>query len=143
MKGIRNLDIEGVTDGPDNDYGAQAAGALQSLRDRDLVFIHVEAPDEAGHAGDIDAKVEAIEKIDREVIQALLSTGYEDLRVLAMPDHPTPIEVRTHVADAVPYVIWGQGFTPNGAKAFNEAEAKGTGAFIKDGYTIAETLIRG
>jgi 2,3-bisphosphoglycerate-independent phosphoglycerate mutase len=135
MMGMKVLDIPGVTDGPDNDYEAQANGAIKALDDNDLVVIHIEAPDEAAHAGSINDKVEAIEKIDKEVVSRLRSYA-GDLRLLAMPDHPTPIEMRTHSPEPVPFLFWGKGFEPNGAKEYTEAAAKSTGLFMADGYKI-------
>ena len=141
MTGIMNLDITGVTAGPDNDYAGQASGALEALQEHDMVFIHVEAPDEAGHAGSIDEKIEAIERVDREVIGQIIAVAGDSIRILAMPDHPTPIEVRTHVPDPVPFVLWGPGFQTTGAKAFSETQAGETGIFVDDGYTIMRKLI--
>jgi len=141
MAGMKVLDIAGVTDGLDNDYAAQAAGALKALEEHDLVVVHIEAPDEAAHAGSIDDKVEAIERIDREVIRRLRSYQGGDLRLLAMPDHPTPIKIRTHSPEPVPFLLWGKGFEPNGAEKFTEAAAKGTGLLIADGYKIMGRLI--
>jgi len=141
MMDIGVLDIPGVSDGLDNDYAAQVSGALNALDDCDLVVVHIEATDEAAHAGSIDDKVEAIQRTDREVIGRLRSWGGDDLRVLVMPDHPTPIEVRTHTADPVPFILWGKGFTPNGAKRFTESEAKKTDFFIDLGYNIMGRLI--
>jgi len=142
MAGMEVLVIAGVTDGMDNDYAAQATGALEALKKYDLVVIHVEAPDEAAHAGSIDDKIEAIQRVDSEVVSRLRSWQGDALRVLIMPDHPTPIEVRTHTADPVPFMLWGTGFTANGAKRFSEAEAKKTGVFIEEGYNIM-SLLRG
>ena len=141
MAGMEVLDIPGVTDGLDNDYTAQAAGALHALDKHDLVVIHIEAPDEAGHSGSIDDKVEAIQRVDREVVGQLRSWRGDALRLLIMPDHPTPIKVRTHVADPVPFMLWGAGFTTNGAKRFTEPEAKTTGLFIDEGCNIMGRLI--
>jgi len=141
MVGMDVLDIPGVTDGLDNDYAAQAIGALKALEEHDLVVIHIEAPDEAAHDASINDKVEAIQRIDREVVGRLRSRG-EDLRLLIMPDHPTPIPVRTHTADPVPFLLWGPGFTPNGARGFTETEAKKIGFFIEEGYKIMGKLVR-
>jgi 2,3-bisphosphoglycerate-independent phosphoglycerate mutase len=139
ITGMDILDIKGVTDGPDSDNVAQAKGALAALKKRDLVVIHIEAPDEAGHSGSVEAKVKAIEKIDREVVGALRQ--YKgDLRLLVMPDHPTPIAVRTHTPDPVPFLIWGKGVDASGAKRFTEAEAARTGVFIGEGYKIMGKL---
>ena len=141
MLGMTVLEIPGVTDGMDNDYAAQAEGALAALKEHDLVVIHIEAPDEAAHEGAIDDKIEAIQRIDRDVIGRIYSWQEDDLRVLVMPDHPTPVEVRTHTADPVPFMLWGAGFTANGARRFTEEEAKSTGVFIQDGYNIMDKLV--
>jgi 2,3-bisphosphoglycerate-independent phosphoglycerate mutase len=136
MMGMKVLSIPGVTDGPDNDYAAQASGAIKALDDNDLVVIHIEAPDEAAHAGSIDDKVEAIERIDKEIIGRLRAYAKDDLRILAMPDHPTPIAIRTHSPEPVPFLLWGKGFEFNGANEYSEAAAKGTGVLVADGYKI-------
>jgi 2,3-bisphosphoglycerate-independent phosphoglycerate mutase len=140
MAAMEILNIKGVTDGPDNDNAAQAVGALEALKKNGLVVVHIEAPDEAGHGGFIDEKINAIEKIDKEVISRL--RDYRgDLRVLVMPDHPTPITVRTHTADPVPFLLWGKGINANGAVRFTESEAKRTGVFVEEGYKIMGKLV--
>jgi len=141
MVGMDILDIPGVSDSLDNDYAAQAVGALEALKEHDLVVIHIEAPDEAAHSGSINDKVEAIQRVDREVVSRLRSWRPGNLRVLIMPDHPTPIKTRTHSGDPVPFMLWGPGFTANGAKRFTEEEAKRTGFFIDEGYSIMGRLI--
>jgi 2,3-bisphosphoglycerate-independent phosphoglycerate mutase len=141
MLGMDTLDIPGVTAGLDNDYAAQATGALEALEEHDLVIIHVEAPDEAAHAGSIDDKVEAILRVDSEVASQLRSWQEDALRILIMPDHSTPIKTQTHTDDPVPFMLWGPGFTPNGARRFTEAEAKSTGLFIEEGCNIMGRLV--
>lgn len=141
MAGMDVLSLPGVTDGPDNDYAAQAVGALKALESHDLVVIHVEAPDEAAHGGSIDGKVEAIESVEREIISRLRSWQGDALRLLVLPDHPTPIKLQTHTADPVPFLLWGPGFKASGAKRFTEAEAKRTGVFLKEGYKIMSRLV--
>jgi 2,3-bisphosphoglycerate-independent phosphoglycerate mutase len=143
IAGIKNLNIPGVTDGMDNDFTAQVSAALKTLDNYDLVVIHIEAPDEAAHGGHIDDKIKAIEHVDKEVMGRILAYKKDSLRVLALPDHATPIEVRTHVADPVPFLLWGSGFKSTSARAFSEKEAKSAGIFIKDGYTIIGKLTRG
>ena len=133
LAGIDRLAIDGVTDGADNDYAAQADGALAALGDHDLVVIHVESPDEEGHAGDVRGKIAAIEAIDREVM-ARVRACTEEMRVLAMPDHPTPIELKTHVGEPVPFVLWGPGIASNGARRYDEPSATATGLYS----TLAE-----
>ena len=140
IMGMEVLEIAGVTDNVDNDYAAQVVGALKGLEAHDMVVIHVEAPDEAAHDRAIDAKVEAIQRIDQEVVSRLCSWP-GDIRLLIIPDHATPIEVQTHTDDPVPFLLWGKGITPNGAKRFTEAEAKGTGLFIEKGYKIIGRLL--
>jgi 2,3-bisphosphoglycerate-independent phosphoglycerate mutase len=140
LVGIDVLSIPGVTDGGDNDYAAQAEGGLSSLEDHDLTVIHIEAPDEAGHVGSIDNKIEAIEAIDREVIGRIRTWEKDKLRVLVMPDHPTPISLRTHTDDPVPFLLWGEGFAANGANDFSEAEAAKTDLFLENGYNIMGRL---
>jgi 2,3-bisphosphoglycerate-independent phosphoglycerate mutase len=139
ITGMGILDIKGVTDGADNDNVAQINGALDALKKHDMVVVHIEAADEAGHGGFIEEKVKAIEKIDGEVVSRMLK--YKgDLRVLIMPDHPTPITVRTHTPDPVPFLIWGKRVNASGAKRFTEAEAQSTGVFIGEGYKIMGKL---
>jgi len=140
MMGMDVLEIPGVTDGPDNDNVAQVTGALGALGNHNLAVIHIEAPDEAAHAGAINDKIGAIQRIDEEVVSRLRLWG-DDLRVLIMPDHPTPIATRTHSDEPVPFLLWGPGFTANGASRFTEAEAKSTGFFLEEGYKIMGKLI--
>ena len=142
MLGMKFLEIPGVTDGLDNDYVAQASGALEALNEYDLVVIHIEAPDEAAHDGAIDDKIDAIQRIDKEVIGRLRTWRPGNLRMLIMPDHPTPIETQTHSSDPVPFLLWGPGFTANGAERLTEAEAQSTGFFIEEGYNIMGRLIK-
>jgi len=142
MTEIEMLDIPGVTDGLDNDYAAQVAGALEALEECDLVVIHVESPDEAGHAGSIDDKVEAIQRVDKEIVSQIRFWGKDALRALIMPDHSTPIKTQTHSRDPVPFMLWGPGFAASRARRFTEAEAKRTGIFIEEGHNIMGRLIR-
>ena len=143
MAGIEPLDIPGVSDGLDNDYAGQAGGALNALKERDLVVIHVEAPDEAAHTGSINDKIEALEQVDGEMVSQLLAWEKDALRLLVMPDHATPIPSQTHAPDPVPFMLWGPGVAANGAKAFTEAEAESTGLFIEEGHKIMGRLIEG
>ena len=141
LAGMEVLDIKGVTDGPDSDNQAQVEGALKALKRRDLVVVHIEAPDEAAHGGSVEDKVGAIQRIDDEVCGRLRAWRGDDLRVLVMPDHPTPVSLRTHTPDPVPFLIWGKGVDANGARRFTEAEAENTGIFLEDGYKIMGRLV--
>jgi len=142
MAAIDVLDIPGVTDGLDNDYKAQAIGALKALDDHDLVVIHVEAPDEAAHSGSMADKIEAIQRIDREMVSQFHAWKRDELRLLVLPDHPTPLATRTHSGAPVPFMLWGSGFAGNGAKRFTELEAGKTGLLIDPGYNIIKLLVR-
>ncbi len=142
LTGLERLDIPGVTDGSDNDYVAQSLGALAALDGHDLVVVHVESPDEEGHAGDVERKVAAIEAIDREVVSRVrerMRAG--DVRVLAMPDHPTPVALKTHVGEPVPFVIAGPAVERNGAVRYDEAAAAGTGLVVDPGRGVMELLL--
>ena len=141
MTGMEVLDIQGVTDSIDNDYRAQAAGALEALEEKDLVIIHIEATDEAGHDGAIDDKVEAIQQVDKEVVSRLRTWRPGELRVLIMPDHATPIETRTHTDDLVPFMLCGPGFSSKGTRRFTELEAGKTGLFISEDQNIMKWLL--
>ena len=138
--GIERLTIPGVTDGSDNDYAAQVAGALDALEDHDLVVVHVESPDEEGHGGSITGKIAAIEAIDR-YMASVLRERLDEVRVLAMPDHPTPIEIKTHVGEPVPFVLAGPGVSHNGREAFTESDAAATGVAIDPGHCVMDLLL--
>jgi 2,3-bisphosphoglycerate-independent phosphoglycerate mutase len=142
LTGFDRLDIAGVTDGADTDYASQTLGALNALADHDLVVIHVESPDEEGHAGDAAGKIAAIEAIDREVVarvRALIADG--QTRVLAMPDHPTPIALKTHAGEAVPFVLAGPGVNANGVARYDESAESGTGLVVDPGSGVMDLLL--
>jgi 2,3-bisphosphoglycerate-independent phosphoglycerate mutase len=141
LAGIDRLRIDGVTDGSDTDYAAQADGALAALADHDVVVIHVESPDEEGHAGNTQGKIEAIEAIDREVISRVRRCT-EELRLLAMPDHPTPIVLKTHVGEPVPFLLWGPGVESNGAQDYCERSAEATQLVLDPGRLVMTELLR-
>lgn len=143
MADIDVLSLPGVSDGPENDYAGQAEGALAALDGHDLVVVHVEAPDEAAHVGSVTEKVAAIQQVDREIVARLRAYSADSLRLLVMPDHPTPISVRTHTADPVPFMLSGRGFTGNGATRFTERDAAATGLLVDPGYTIMRKLVTG
>jgi len=140
LAGMAVLEIPGVTDNLDNDYAAQAEGAIKALAAHDLVVIHIEAPDEAAHDRAIEAKIGAIQKIDGEVVSRLRAYP-GDIRLLIMPDHPTPIPVQTHTDDPVPFLIWGTGVKSTGAARFTESEAGKTGLFLEKGYKIMDKFV--
>jgi 2,3-bisphosphoglycerate-independent phosphoglycerate mutase len=106
--GMDILDVPGVTGYLDTNYAGKAEYSLRALEKVDLVYIHVEAPDEAGHSGNYQDKLRAVEDFDSLVVGKVMEglTAFGEYRVLLMPDHPTPVELRTHTADPVPFVIY-------------------------------------
>jgi 2,3-bisphosphoglycerate-independent phosphoglycerate mutase len=146
LAGMTRLHVAGVSDGPDNDYAAQAEGGLAALADHDVAIIHVEAPDEAGHAGDAAAKVAAIEAIDREIVSRVRAAAARfardgGLRILAMPDHPTPVATKTHAREPVPFVLAGPGIAANGADRYDERAAAATGLVLEPGHLVMDRLL--
>jgi len=142
--GLEALNIPGATGYYDTDYAGKANAALKSLKDNDFVFVHVEAPDEAGHNGDLREKIIAIERFDQLVVGTILTAfkNKSNFRILVMPDHATPIALRTHTADTVCFGIFGQGITGRGFLNYSEKEAEKSDLFIKNGYQIMDFLTK-
>jgi 2,3-bisphosphoglycerate-independent phosphoglycerate mutase len=145
LAGLEVMEVPGITGYVDTNYDAKARYALKGLRERDLVYVHVEAPDEASHMGDLRLKVEAIEAFDEKVVGTILGGMKEFMRyrVLVMPDHPTPLSVRTHTADPVPFAIYssGDGVVTGHGKTFDEVSAGQTGIFIEKGFELIERFL--
>lgn len=144
--GLRVIRVPGATGYFDTDYEAKAHYALLALEDADLVYVHVEAPDEAGHAGLLDTKIEAIEAFDAMVVGTALK-GLRDVgeyRIMIVTDHYTPISVKTHTTEPVPFAIQGTGIPVplEAAAGFSEEAAGGRDLFISDGYRLMERFIR-
>jgi len=119
--GMDVIDVPGATGLYDTNYEGKADYALESLKTHDFVFVHVEAPDEAGHAGKIDLKIKTIENFDQRLLGRILKAlGNDDFRMAILPDHPTPIKVRTHTSDPVPFLIYNPNEKGDGIKKFDE-----------------------
>jgi 2,3-bisphosphoglycerate-independent phosphoglycerate mutase len=128
--GLKVIDVAGATGNIDTNYEGKVEAALEALQRLDFVYLHVEAPDEAGHEGEIELKVKAIELFDENVVGPVirgLEESGQDWRVLLLPDHATPIAIKTHSRDAVPFAIMGKGIEPDGVERFDEAAAKAGG----------------
>ena len=127
LAGLDVIDVPGATGDLDTDYGAKARAAISALADHDLVWVHVEAPDEASHMGDLREKVRAIERVDAEVLAPVLEALPRPY-VLVLPDHYTPLATRTHSGDPVPFVVGASlpGAGGGGAMAFGESDAAAT-----------------
>jgi 2,3-bisphosphoglycerate-independent phosphoglycerate mutase len=143
LAGLEAPDVPGATAFLDTDYASKARVALDALARVDFVYVHVEAPDEAGHMGDIGEKVKAIEAVDREIVGRLAASPLLDA-LLVLPDHPTPIRVRTHVADPVPFVLWRRGSKRGHGRAavgFGERQAAASGLSLASGQELMELFI--
>jgi 2,3-bisphosphoglycerate-independent phosphoglycerate mutase len=143
LAGLDVIDVPGATGGLDTDYGAKAQAAVRALEDHDLVWVHVESPDEAGHMGDLREKVRAIERIDAEVLAPILAGPGERPGVLVVPDHLTPLRTRTHATGPVPFVISDPlpGAGGGGAMAYGETQAATTGLFIENGTALMRLFL--
>lgn len=144
--GMDVVNVEGATGSLDTNYIGKANAAVKALLEdgRDFVYIHVEAPDEMGHQGNLYHKVESIEHIDEQIIAVVkraLDEANEDYRILVLPDHPTPICLRTHTSDPVPYVLFDSRVNNNSNTAFSEKNAMQTGNYLGNGYCLIESLI--
>jgi 2,3-bisphosphoglycerate-independent phosphoglycerate mutase len=139
--GLDVINVPGATGTIDTNYEGKVQAALRALRRLDFVYLHIEAPDEAGHEGDLEQKVRAIELFDQNVVGPLiagLKESGEEWRVLLLPDHATPISTKTHSRDPVPFTIMGDGIEPDDVERFDEQSAK------RGGYGLLEAtgLIR-
>lgn len=122
--GLEIIKVEGATGLADTNYEGKAQAALDALRTHDFVYLHVEASDEAGHDGDLALKLKTIENLDarlvRPIIEEVKSWHDMPVSIALLPDHPTPVEVRTHVNEPVPFAIWHQGIEPDTVQAYDE-----------------------
>ena len=141
--GLETLDVEGATGYIQTNYAGKGQAAIDALRDHDLVFVHIEAPDEAGHQGDIQAKVEAIKAIDRHIVGPLHDAlaAHGAYRLLVLPDHPTPIECRTHVSEPVPFAYCGADIEEPSDRPFSEASAAATGLVVAPGHRLMAAFL--
>lgn len=145
LAGMKIIDVPGATGNYDTNFAGKAQCALNELLGGlDFVYIHMEAPDECGHQGDIAHKVYSIEQIDEKVVKRLaegLKAANEDFRILLCPDHPTPIAVRTHVSDPVPYLLYDSRKAVGGSDSYDEESAKNTGVFVEKGWQLMKKLL--
>lgn len=121
--GLRTINVKGATGLADTNYEGKAQAAIDALKTDDFVFVHVEASDEAGHDGDLDLKIKTIEYLDSRIIQPIyeaVTQFNEPVCIVVLPDHPTPVEIRTHVSEPVPFLVWHQGIEPDEVKRYDE-----------------------
>ena len=148
--GLSPIHVEGATGYLDTNYTGKADALIKALHDANFVFLHVESPDESGHEGNLKHKIKAIEDFDKKVVKRVLEgiQHFDDYTVLVMPDHPTPLSIRTHTSDPVPFCIYSNNENRSNSNkiaisGFNEAAAKKTGIMVNDGYRIIEIAING
>jgi len=138
------ITVEGATGYFDTNYKGKADAAIQALKDYDIVLIHVEAPDEAGHSGNALQKKQAVEAIDKHIVGPVHNElkQYESYRILVMPDHPTPVATQAHSSEPVPFAMAGNGISGNLNKPFSEENAIQTGFRIEKGHELMEYFIK-
>lgn len=142
--GLESVDVEGATGNIHTNFDGKAQAAIELLKKNDFIYIHLEAPDECGHRGELENKIKSIELIDEKIVKPVMdyikSTG-EDYKVLIMPDHPTPIALKTHVMDPVPFVMYNSRNEVKGIEKYNEDNCKNTGLHITEGYKLMKKFI--
>lgn len=141
--GLDVIKVEGATGYIDTNYLGKAEAALKALETRDFVYLHVEAPDEASHSGNLAHKLQAIEDFDAKVVGPILEgiRKFNDFRILCTPDHPTPVRLMTHTSDPVPFIIYDGKHRTGGGKAYDEENAKASGLLVEPGHTLMEMLL--
>ena len=142
---MKVVEVEGANGGLNTNYEGKADAAVKVLLEDgyDFAYIHIEAPDEMGHQGSVERKVKAIEYLDQRVIKRVIEAFEakgEDFRMIVLPDHPTPIAIRTHTSDPVPYMLYDSTDKKNKTWNYNEKEAKKSGNYIPDGHTTINHL---
>lgn len=144
---MTNIIVEGANGGLHTNYEGKAMAAVKALTEDnfDFAYIHVEAPDEMGHQGSVERKIQAIEYLDERVIRIVkeeMEKRGENFRMMVLPDHPTPICVRTHVSDPVPYMLYDSTAFVSHEGLYTEADAKASGIFEPEGYTLIDHLLQ-
>lgn len=142
--GLEAINVPGATGYFDTDYLAKAEYALRALKKKDFVFVHVEAPDEAGHMGNIEEKIRAIENFDKKIVGPVYAKlkGTTDFKILIAPDHATPIKVKTHTSDPVPFLVYSSlEETSEGSRLFCEATAVEASLYFDAGFKLMDFFI--
>ena len=144
--GMRSIDVEGATGNVHTNYEGKANAAIQAFKDgADYVYVHVEGPDECGHRAEIDNKVLSIELIDKKILAPVyeyLKNSGDDFKIMVLPDHPTPLAIRTHSITPVPFFIYSSLGDVEGVESFNEFTAKATNNYISKGHTLMDILVK-
>ncbi|NOX32878.1 MAG: phosphoglycerate mutase, partial [Deltaproteobacteria bacterium] len=143
LLGLKAVPVKGITGYLDTNYKGKGEAAVKALKQSDFVIVHVEAPDEAGHLGDWQEKITAIERVDKDIIGTILHgiNCNDNLRILILPDHPTPVSLRTHTCDPVPFLMYGTGIEPDKINKMGESIARTSTIFFKDGHELMEYFL--
>ncbi len=143
--GLEVINVPGATGYYDTDYQGKANAALKILETKDFVYVHIEAPDEAGHNGDIREKIAAIERVDHVVLGTIMEAfkNKDNFRILVLPDHATPVSLRTHSSDIVCFGVFGKGITGRGFPAYSEKEAEKSELYFENGFELMDYFIKG
>lgn len=143
---MTSIDVPGATGNIDTNYTGKAEAAIQAFEDGyEFVYVHVEAPDECGHRAEAANKTRAIELIDEKILKPVyeyLSGCGDDFKIMVLPDHPTPVELRTHSSEPVPFMVYSSKKSANGVTGFSEHTAEATGLFIPEGFKLLEYLFK-
>ncbi len=141
--GLKVLEVEGANGYYDTNYVGKAQAALEALKELDFVFLHIEATDEAGHNQDLRMKIVCLERIDKMVVGTLLEgLKNQDFKILITPDHPTPIVLRTHTAEPVPFLISGAGVAKGEASSYSEVEAQNSSLYFEKGVDLLSYFLK-
>ena len=143
---MKSFDVEGATGNVHTNYDGKAQAAISAFEDGyDYVYVHVEGPDECGHRAELENKVLSIELIDKKILAPVygyLKACGDDYQIMVLPDHPTPIRIRTHSIDPVPFMIYNSRKEENGVECFSEQSAQAKENYIENGYTLMDYLVK-
>ena len=144
--GMKSFDVDGATGNVHTNYDGKAQTAINAFKEGyEYVYVHVEGPDECGHRAELENKVLSIELIDKKILAPVyeyLKGCSEDFKIMILPDHPTPIRIRTHSIDPVPFMIYDSRKDVNGVDVFCEESAEKTGLYVENGYTLMDYLVK-
>jgi 2,3-bisphosphoglycerate-independent phosphoglycerate mutase len=142
--GFDLISVDGATGYLDTNYAGKGEAAIEAIDEHDIVVVHIEAPDEAGHSGSAEQKKEALEQIDRFIVGPVYEAlgAYEQFRILVMPDHPTPVEERCHIGEPVPFAMAGSGIKGVLSKPYSERNSFECGFEIQNGPDLMEYFLK-
>ena len=141
--GLEVIMVEGATGLHDTNYEGKAEAALKALKEKDFVYLHIEASDEAGHEGDVALKIKTVEYLDKRIVKPIydeIVNWEEPVTIAILPDHPTPCAIRTHTRDPIPFLIWHKDIVPDGVQTYDEFAARDGGYGLLHSNLFMKTL---